>query len=444
MAAWLAQSLRCPVEIERFEDAPAITQVRLERASGDIVLDRPDGKTAALRQPDQPEHRIALPIRQLRECLAEELRRLDADEVYGEVLQKGLARIDAMTVRDVVVHPDARVLAESVAARLLTHLVDVQSHRSPVHVVLTGGTVGIASLAAVAANPVRDAVDWSGVHLWWGDERFLPDGDPDRNETQARDALHRRAGRRAARSRTSTPMPGAQRRRRRRRRRRPTRTRVSCAGRPGAARRSTCCCSAWAPTGTSRRCSRATRRSPSPVGPTVGVHGSPKPPPERVSLTFEAIRAAPRGLGRRGRRREGRPRSPPRSRGAPVDDDTGLRRARHRADALAGRRRGDRGLGTPPRSDDGAAFPRRPSRADLWTRRRLLRGRSCPRTSRWWTPGTRPSSRRPAGHRRRAQPGQAPAPARAGRGRAPDPRDRHARRLQHAVARPGAAGGRSC
>ncbi|KQR16063.1 glucose-6-phosphate dehydrogenase assembly protein OpcA [Cellulomonas sp. Leaf334] len=95
MAAWLAYALKCPVEIERIKDAPAITQVRLERASGDIVLDRPDGKTAALRQPDQPEHRIALPIRQLRECLAEELRRLDADEVYGEVLQKGLTRIDA-------------------------------------------------------------------------------------------------------------------------------------------------------------------------------------------------------------------------------------------------------------------------------------------------------------------------------------------------------------
>lgn len=95
MAAWLAYALKCPVEIERTKGAPAITQVRLERSSGDIVLDRPDGKTAALRQPDQPEHRIALPIRQLRECLAEELRRLDADEVYGEVLQKGLARIDA-------------------------------------------------------------------------------------------------------------------------------------------------------------------------------------------------------------------------------------------------------------------------------------------------------------------------------------------------------------
>jgi len=93
IAAWLAQALRCPVEIGRVTEALAITQVRLERTSGAIVLDRPDGKTAALHQPEQPDHRIALPIRQLRECLAEELRRLDADEVYGEVLQKGLARL---------------------------------------------------------------------------------------------------------------------------------------------------------------------------------------------------------------------------------------------------------------------------------------------------------------------------------------------------------------
>ncbi|ASR56734.1 glucose-6-phosphate dehydrogenase assembly protein OpcA [Cellulomonas sp. CW35] len=95
VAAWLAHALRCPVEVERIDDAPAIIQVRLERASGDIVLDRPDGKTAALRQPEQPEHRIALPIRHLRECLAEELRRLDPDEVYGDVLTKGLPKIPA-------------------------------------------------------------------------------------------------------------------------------------------------------------------------------------------------------------------------------------------------------------------------------------------------------------------------------------------------------------
>lgn len=91
--------------------------------------------------------------------------------------------------RTVLVHPDAKVLAEATAARLLTTLIDAQSAQSPVHIGLTGGTVGIATLAAIGNSPVRHAVDWSVVHLWWGDERFLPDGDPDRNETQARDAL---------------------------------------------------------------------------------------------------------------------------------------------------------------------------------------------------------------------------------------------------------------
>ena len=36
-------------------------------------------------------------------------------------------------------------------------------------------------LADIAAHPVRDAVDWGTVHLWWGDERFVPAGHPDRN-----------------------------------------------------------------------------------------------------------------------------------------------------------------------------------------------------------------------------------------------------------------------
>ncbi len=95
LAAWLAQDLQCPVEVERLDDATAITCVRMQRRSGDIVLDRPDGKTAALHQPEQPVHRIALPIRQLRECLAEELRRLDPDEVYAETLVHGLPRVAA-------------------------------------------------------------------------------------------------------------------------------------------------------------------------------------------------------------------------------------------------------------------------------------------------------------------------------------------------------------
>jgi 6-phosphogluconolactonase len=89
----------------------------------------------------------------------------------------------------VVVHRDAGLLAEAGAARLVTRLVDVQSSRGAASVVLTGGTMGSAILAALAQSTARDAIDWSRLDVWWGDERFLPSGHPDRNETQNRAAL---------------------------------------------------------------------------------------------------------------------------------------------------------------------------------------------------------------------------------------------------------------
>ncbi|GAA2392970.1 6-phosphogluconolactonase [Catellatospora methionotrophica] len=94
-----------------------------------------------------------------------------------------------MTQRIVEVHPDPAALAEAVAVRLLARLRDVQAERGHAGAVLTGGRVAGAVYRAVVADPARDAVDWSRVDLWWGDERFLPAGDPDRNETQAREAL---------------------------------------------------------------------------------------------------------------------------------------------------------------------------------------------------------------------------------------------------------------
>ncbi|QSB12929.1 6-phosphogluconolactonase [Natronosporangium hydrolyticum] len=90
---------------------------------------------------------------------------------------------------DVVIHPDRELLAHTVAARLLVSLVDAQSARGSASVVLTGGGVAAAVYRAVAASPARHTVDWSRVTFWWGDERFLPAGDPERNETQAREAF---------------------------------------------------------------------------------------------------------------------------------------------------------------------------------------------------------------------------------------------------------------
>ncbi|MFZ3571256.1 6-phosphogluconolactonase [Streptomyces sp. BH097] len=88
-----------------------------------------------------------------------------------------------------VVHRDKELMAQAAAARLITKIVDAQSARGSASVVLTGGRNGNGLLAALHAAPARDAIDWGRLDLWWGDERFLPDGDPERNYTQAREAL---------------------------------------------------------------------------------------------------------------------------------------------------------------------------------------------------------------------------------------------------------------
>lgn len=89
----------------------------------------------------------------------------------------------------VSIHPDSSVLMAAIAARLITKLVDVQDKHGSATIVLTGGSVGIGSLKAVAASPAAPAVDWSTVNFWWGDERFVPADSPDRNSVQAYDAL---------------------------------------------------------------------------------------------------------------------------------------------------------------------------------------------------------------------------------------------------------------
>lgn len=94
-----------------------------------------------------------------------------------------------MTAPVVLVHRDQELLAKAAAARLVTRLVDVQAARGGAHLVLTGGGAGTAVLAEIAATPARDAVDWSHLDIWWGDERYLPAGHADRNETGARAAL---------------------------------------------------------------------------------------------------------------------------------------------------------------------------------------------------------------------------------------------------------------
>ncbi|MFC4946483.1 glucose-6-phosphate dehydrogenase assembly protein OpcA [Pseudonocardia sp. GCM10023141] len=86
MAGWLQVRLGTKVKRSPAQSGPGLVSVRLERASGPVELVRPDGKTGALRQPGQPDRLVALARREVRDCLAEELRRLDPDEIYGEAL----------------------------------------------------------------------------------------------------------------------------------------------------------------------------------------------------------------------------------------------------------------------------------------------------------------------------------------------------------------------
>ncbi|PVZ11760.1 6-phosphogluconolactonase [Actinomycetospora cinnamomea] len=90
---------------------------------------------------------------------------------------------------EVVVQPDAEATAADAADRLITALAAAQRARGTVSVVLTGGGVGIAMLREVRSSDRRDEVDWAAVEVFWGDERFVPAGDAERNDAQAREAL---------------------------------------------------------------------------------------------------------------------------------------------------------------------------------------------------------------------------------------------------------------
>ena len=198
-----------------------------------------------------------------------------------------------MSTPEVLIHHDAMLLARAAAARLVTCLVDRQAAAGSASLVLTGGGIGTAVLAELAAAPARDAVDWRLLDIWWGDERFLPAGHPERNETCAREALLRHLDADPARVR---PMPAA--------------------GGPdgddpeaAAARYASWLAAAAQPEdhgpvpsfdvlllgiGPDGHVASLFPGLPALYDerPVVAVRGAPKPPPLRLSLTLPAIRSA--------------------------------------------------------------------------------------------------------------------------------------------------------
>ncbi|RJL36122.1 6-phosphogluconolactonase [Bailinhaonella thermotolerans] len=194
-----------------------------------------------------------------------------------------------MSDPDVIVYRDGDELAKVTAMRLVARLAAAQAERGSASVVLTGGTIGIQTLAEVAKADNRDMVDWSLVDVWWGDERFLPAGDPERNETGARTALLDHVPVVPERVRVMAPSDAGK-----------TAEqaaaeyalllREAAEGGPG-------------PDfdvlllGLGPDCHVASL-FPGLPGPreealsVIAVHDSPKPPPTRISLTFPTIRAA--------------------------------------------------------------------------------------------------------------------------------------------------------
>ncbi|QNN52902.1 6-phosphogluconolactonase [Nocardioides mesophilus] len=94
-----------------------------------------------------------------------------------------------MTEATVEVVPDPETLATRVAARLLERLAAVQAEGRVPSISLTGGSIAEKLHREVARLSATSGVDWSWVEVWWGDERFVARDDADRNARQARHAL---------------------------------------------------------------------------------------------------------------------------------------------------------------------------------------------------------------------------------------------------------------
>lgn len=82
---------------------------------------------------------------------------------------------------------DKDELVKATGDRLVAAITSAISERGQASIALTGGGTGIGLLEHVRAN--AGSIDWSAVHIYWGDERYVPESDDERNDKQAREAL---------------------------------------------------------------------------------------------------------------------------------------------------------------------------------------------------------------------------------------------------------------
>ncbi|MCS6710602.1 6-phosphogluconolactonase [Brachybacterium sp. EF45031] len=206
LASWLEEKLGIEVALE---DAPAGVagadgpqSVEIVREDGTIRLHRisEDALEVTLPGEEQAAQQVPVPVRTLDELLAEELRRLDPDEVYGEVLAHAFTGIDDPAAfasgkpePTTVVLDSADALVERAASDTAATVAGAIATRDTAHLVVTGGGLGTRLVQALPEALRRAEVDTSRLHVWWGDERFVHDGSEERNDTPVLDALLRDA-----------------------------------------------------------------------------------------------------------------------------------------------------------------------------------------------------------------------------------------------------------
>jgi 6-phosphogluconolactonase len=90
---------------------------------------------------------------------------------------------------EILLHAGADEVAEAMAARLMARLAEIQRDFRVPQLALTGGRIATRAYQKLANDGPNSAVDWSRIELWWGDERFVPADHADRNAKQALDLL---------------------------------------------------------------------------------------------------------------------------------------------------------------------------------------------------------------------------------------------------------------
>ncbi len=185
-----------------------------------------------------------------------------------------------MTAAEILLHADADAVAEALAARLVTRLVALQGAGRDPQLCLTGGRIATKAYSRLAELGRSSAVDWSRVDLWWGDERFVAAAE-DRNANPALDLLRGPLGLRDERVHVMAAAGGD----------------ADLDGAAEAYARQLgdttfdVCLLSLGPDG---HIASLFPQHPSSAakGRVIAVRNSPKPPPNRISLTLETLNAS--------------------------------------------------------------------------------------------------------------------------------------------------------